>query len=402
MKLAARAWATRTSPTMRIAGRAIELRAAGHEIVDLSVGEPDLPTPEPVKEAGRRAITENRTRYTANEGLRELREAIAARLETELGLSYGSDEILVSSGAKASLYLAAMALFEEGDEVVLVAPYWVSYPAQLRLAGATPVVVRTGIEQGFRLDAHALRQAVTPRTRGVILNYPANPTGVCYTADELRSLAEVCLECDLVVLADEIYEKLLYDGRTFTSIGALHPGMRERTVIVNGVSKAFAMTGWRLGYAAGPREVIAAMARLQSHMTSHPSSISQWAALEALRGGGDAVEAMRQRFERRRDAMLRALSELPGVRWVVPEGAFYVLVDVRAWLEPERDGPRASAEALGLHLLEEAGVAVVPGEGFGAPGHLRLSFACEEATIGAGVGRIREALLRLGEPRGAE
>jgi len=381
------------SETMKVAGLAIKLRAEGVDVVDFSVGEPDLPTPEGVKEAGKRAIDANRTRYTSNAGLMELREAIRDKLLGDNGLKYDPEDILVSSGAKASLYFAAMALFQKGDEVLVPSPYWVSYPEQIRLAGAQPVTVPTREEDGFKLTPEELRSAVTSNTKAVILNYPSNPTGSCYGREELEGLAAVCLEHGLLVLADEIYEKLIYDGREFTSIAALDPAMKARTVVINGMSKAFAMTGWRVGYAAGPGEIIGAMAKIQSHSTSNAASISQWASLEALRSADEDVTRMVKRFQARRDEMMRGLESLPGVRCASPEGGFYVFPNISELLGHKAGSPSiAAAEDLAFYLLETARVAVVPGEGFGAPHHIRISYAASTEQIREGLDRIGRAL----------
>lgn len=393
MRLARRAGAIDLSPTFRINAKARALRAEGVDVLDFSVGEPDFATPLPAKRAGKDAIDRDVTRYTANEGTIELRRAIAAKLARDNGLAYAPSQILVSPGAKASLYLAAMTLFEAGDEVILPSPYWVSYPEQVRLAGAEPVLVPAREEDGFVLKADALRRAVGPKTRGLLLNYPANPTGACYDRTSLEALAEVVVDRDLVVLADEIYEKLLYDGRTFTSFAAVSAETCARTVVVNGVSKAFAMTGWRLGYAAGPADVIEAMGRLQSHATSHPASISQAAGEAALREAEDDVRRMAASFAKRRDAMVAGLAGIPGLSIVPPAGAFYVFPNVSG-LFGRTIGGRVlrSGEDVALALLEAARVAVVPGEAFGSANHVRLSYACSMERIAEGVARIRDAI----------
>ncbi len=384
------------SATLAVSDRAKRLRADGVDVLDFSVGEPDFPTPEGVKQAGRLAIDGNKTRYTASSGILELREAIAAKLERDNGLSYPPDDILVSPGAKASLYFASMALFNNGDEVIVPSPYWVSYPEQVGLGGATPVIVRTVESEGYRLDPGRLRSAVTARTKALFLNYPSNPTGACLDGDNLAAIAAICVEQGVVVVADEIYEKMLYDGRTFVSIAGLSDEIKARTVVVNGMSKAFAMTGWRMGYAAGPSEIIKAMARIQSHSTSHPTSISQWAALEALQSAGSDVERMVAEFENRRDVMHARLSAIPGVSCFRPEGAFYMFPDVSELLGT-RSGDRGleSSQDLAMYLLDEASVAVVPGEGFGAPGHIRISYAATLDQIEDGMGRIERALAAL-------
>jgi len=384
------------SATLKVSGLAKELRSKGVDVLDFSVGEPDLPTADLVKEAGKAAIDHNKTRYTANPGVLELREAVADKLRRENNLDYTPEQVLISPGAKASLYFASMALFDEGDEVLIPSPYWVSFPEQVRLAGGLPVVVPTDEHKGFKLDPDSLLEALTPATKGIILNSPSNPTGACYDRGELEALASIFVERDLVVISDEIYEKLIYDGRVFTSIAALGPEMQSRTVVINGVSKAYCMTGWRIGYAAGPKEIIAAMARVQSHSTSNATSVSQWASIEALRTPPSVLAGMVREFQGRRDEVIRGLEAMPGVRCSPPAGAFYVFPNVSALLGRGVDGRTvATAEDLALYLLEEARVAVVPGEAFGAADNIRISYAASIEQIREGIARIGAALARL-------
>jgi aspartate aminotransferase len=384
------------SATLKVSGLAKKMKREGLDVWDFSVGEPDLDTPDAVKEAGKRAIAQGRTKYTPNEGIPELREAIAEKLRLENGLDYEPDQILVSTGAKASLYFAAMALFQKGDKVIVPMPYWVSYPEQVKLAGAKEEIVLTEEGQGFKLSAEQLREGAPDGSKGIILNYPSNPTGNCYGKEDLEPLAEACLEKDLFVVADEIYEKLLYDGKTFTSIAAIGPEIRERTIVVNGVSKSYAMTGWRIGYAAGPREVIKGMARIQSHSTSNACSVSQWAALEALTGAREEASRMAEIFRERRDEMLRCLAEVDGVSCARPDGAFYIFPNVSRLFGRSVDGVQInSGQDLALYLLENAQVAVVPGEAFGSKDHIRISYAASVETIREGMGRIAEAVGKL-------
>ena len=393
MRLAGRIDQIELSPTFKINAIANRMKAQGVDILDFSVGEPDFPTPACAKEAGKSAIDRNATRYTANEGTLELRRAIVSKLKTDNGLEYGTDQVLVSTGAKASLYCAMLALFGPGDEVLVPYPYWVSYPEQVRLAGATPVALIAEERNGFKLTAGDLDGAVGTKTKGIILNYPCNPTGACYDRAELQALARVVVEHDLVVIADEIYEKLLYDKRTFTSIAALGPEMLDRTIVVNGLSKAFAMTGWRLGYAAGPKPAIEAMAKVQSHATSHPASISQAAGEAALREAAPDVAAMAAEFERRRDAIVAKLKAIPGISCVPPAGAFYVFPNVTGLFGRSIGGKRVSCgQDVAEALLETARVAVVPGEAFGSPDHVRISFSCSMDAIGEGMRRIADAV----------
>jgi aspartate aminotransferase len=393
MRLADRIGAIELSPTFRINAMARQMSAQGLDVLDFSVGEPDFDTPRSAKEAGKSAIDRNLTRYTANEGMLVLRQAVVDKLRIDNGLAYETHQVLVSPGAKASLYCATMALFGPGDEVLVPRPYWVSYPEQVRLAGATPVPVAAREENGFKLDAGDLDSAIGPKTRGLILNYPSNPTGACYDREQLQAIAGVVVRRKLVVIADEIYEKLIYDGRPFTSIASLGPEIAARTVVVNGMSKAFAMTGWRLGYAAGPPEIIDAMAKVQSHTTSHPASIAQVAGLAALRNAQDDVIGMVAEFERRRDAALKALLDLPRLTCISPDGAFYLFPNVSR-LFGRKIGYRTvmSGQDVAEALLESARVAVVPGEAFGSREHIRISFSCAMEQIEEGIRRVGEAI----------
>jgi len=393
MRLAGRIAGIELSPTFRINAAARALAAQGIDVLDFSVGEPDFPTPPAAKEAGKAAIDGDVTKYTANEGTLELRKAIAAKLLRDNGLTYAPDRILASPGAKSSLYCAVMALFGPGDEVLVPAPYWVSYPEQIRLAGATPVIVPSREEAGFKVTASELSAAVTPRTRGLILNYPSNPTGACYDAAELAPIAEVARRHDLVVIADEIYEKLLFDGRTFTSIASISEDAFARTVVVNGVSKAFAMTGWRLGYAAGPKPILDAMAKVQSHTTSHPASMSQVAAQAALSESEPDVRRMAAKFAERREVIVRGITATPGLSLVPPAGAFYVYPNVSG-LFGRTIGERTvrSGQDVAEALLLAARIAVVPGEAFGTTEHVRMSFACSMARLREGLERLQAAL----------
>jgi aspartate aminotransferase len=384
------------SATLKVSSLAMELRSKGIDVLNFSVGEPDMPTADAVKRAGHEAIDADKTRYTPNPGVPELRRAVADKLRRENDLEYAPEQVLVSPGAKASLYFASMALFDAGDDVLIPSPYWVSFPEQVKLAGARPVIVPTDESSQFKVTPEILRNSVTPATRGIILNYPSNPTGASYERAELEALASVFVERDLVVIADEIYEKLVYDGRAFTSIAAVSPEMKARTVVVNGVSKAYCMTGWRIGYAAGPKEIITAMGRVQSHSTSNATSISQWASIEALKTDPETLAGMVREFEGRRDEVIRALAAFPGVQCSSPAGAFYVFPNVAAVLGRSARGRTiATAEDMAVYLLEEARVAVVPGEAFGAPGNIRISYAASIDQIREGMTRIGEALSAL-------
>ena len=377
------------SPTLAVSDLAARLRAEGRDVLDFSAGQPDFPTPDAVKEAGRVAIASNRTRYTPTAGIPELRRAIAERLAAERGLVYDPREILVSPGAKASLYFAFMALCDPGDEVIVPRPYWTSYPEQIKLAGAQPVFVDCPEDEGFTLSAERLERACTARSRLLVLNDPSNPTGAGYTRQHLARLAEVCLRRGLLVISDEIYSKLVYDGE-HCSIAALGQELRDRTIVVDGMSKTYSMTGWRIGYAAGPRELIDAMSKLQSHATSNATSISQWASVAALALDDAVLEPRRRAFAERRDRIVAGLSGLPGVTCYKPRGAFYAFPNVSGLFGDER-GLR-SGEDVARWLLEREGVAVVPGEAFGAERYVRLSFACPLEQVDRGLERIARAV----------
>jgi len=388
------------SPTLRISARAQAMKAQGIDVVDFSAGEPDFPTPEVVKRAGKAAIDANFTKYVANDGIPELKRAIAEKLERENGVRFSPDEIIVSAGAKNSLFNIAQSLYEPGDDVLIPSPYWVSYPDQVKLCGANPVFVPTREEDGFRLAARELAAAITPNTKALILNYPCNPTGAAYSRDELEEIAEVCVREQIWVIADEIYEKLCYDGRRFVSIASLNEKIKKLTIVINGFSKAFSMTGWRLGYAAGPREIIAACSKVQSHNTSNATSFVQKAAVTALAECSMEVERMRQEFERRRNFVVYRLRALPNVSCASPAGAFYVMPNVSRYLDREFQGaPIRNTYGLSYYLLKEAHVALVPGEAFGTDAHVRISFATSMERLEEGTRRIERALARLEEPK---
>jgi len=396
VKLSERVRNISPSPTLAVDARAKQLLAQGVDVVNFGVGEPDFDTPAHIAEAGIAAIRQGFTRYTPAAGTVELREAIAARLHRDHGLEYRPDEIVVSVGAKHSLYNAVMALCEPGDEVLIPVPYWVTYPEQVKLAGGVPVIVPTAEATGFRVTVEALESKTTPRTRVLILNSPNNPSGAVYRREELEAIGEFVLRHDLCLISDEVYEKLVYDGHRHVSPAALSPELKARTVVVNAVSKTFAMTGWRIGYAACCRELARAMAELQGHVTSNPTSISQQAALAALAGSDAPVEAMRREFLRRRDVMVARLSAMPGLSCRVPEGAFYVFPDISALIGKTFNGRKLEGSTdVAAFLLEEARVATVAGAGFGSDRHLRLSYATSLERIEAGLARVEEALGKL-------
>lgn len=384
------------SATLAMSSRAEEMRRKGHPVIALSAGEPDFDTPRPIAEAGVEAIRNGFTNYTENVGTIELREAICQKLREDNDVGYAPDQIVCSNGAKQSLALALHALCDAGDEVLIPAPHWVSYPEMTRFAGADPVVVSTGVEDQYRLSPEALEDALSDRTRVVILCSPSNPTGVVYPPDELAALAEVLRRYDDVfVISDEIYEYVLFDAehRTFASL----PGMKDRTITVNGFSKAYAMTGWRLGYMAAPQPIADASAKIQSQFTSAPSSISQKAGVAALKMGPGPVEEMVSAFRRRRDHVLTRLRQIDGVQCPTPEGAFYLYPDVSDYFGAETpDGTRIDDSSdLCFYLLEEHHVALVPGTAFGLPAGLRISYASSMEDLKTALERIEAGLTAL-------
>ena len=379
------------SPTMAITARAAEMQAAGRDVIGLSAGEPDFDTPAHIRAAGIRAIEAGRTRYTPADGLPELKRAVCEKFRRDNGLAYTPAQVSIGAGGKQTLYNALMATLDPGDEVIVPAPYWVSYPDMVRLAGGTPVIVPAGSETGFRLTAAALEAAITPRTRWVVVNSPANPTGAGYGWDDLAALTEVLLRHPHVwVLSDDIYEHITYDGFAFCTAAQVAPGLRERTLTCNGVSKAYAMTGWRIGFAAGPEELIEGMRKIQSQSTSNPCTISQWAAVEALTGPQDAIVETNRVFRRRRDRVLDALRAIPGITCATPQGAFYLypVIDGLIGTTSAAGTPIDSDTAFATALLEEAGVAVVPGAAFGLSPAFRVSYAASDAALDAACARI--------------
>ena len=384
-KLSRRVQSVRPSATLAMSARAIELRRAGRDIASLSAGEPDFPVPPHVAKAIEQALERGMTKYTASPGVAELREAISDRTEVEIGMRWGIKDIIATAGAKQALYNACQALLEEGDEAIVPNPYWVSYPDMVRLAGATPVDLVCRPEDGWVPRPEALERAITPRTRAVILGSPSNPTGAVWPEDAMRGIARVLdRHPQIAILSDDIYGRLVYGKARAVSVLQVAPQLRDRTVVVNGCSKAYAMTGLRLGWACGPSAIIAAMNRVQDSSTSNPSSLTQYAGIAALRGPQDTVEAMRQQFEKRRDLMVELVRSIPRMGCISPEGAFYVLADVKAYVSGRIETDVQLAEL----LLEEHGVATVPGSAFGAPGHVRLSFATSEAEIRRGLQRV--------------
>lgn len=385
------------SPTLKISAKAKAMRAEGIDVIDLSVGEPDFPTPRNIRQAAMRAIEEGQTKYTPSAGTLKARQAVARKFKVENGLDYDpSSEIILSCGAKSSLAHLMIATINKDEEVIIPAPYWVSYPEMVHLAKGTPVIVETREQNGFRLTPKELKASLSASTKAIILNNPSNPTGSAYTREQLMEICEVAADEGLLIIADEIYEKLVYDGLEFVSVASLSPAIKARTVVVNGVSKAYSMTGWRIGYAAGPAEVIGGMDRVQSHTTSNPCSISQAATIEALLGPQDEIGRMREEFVRRRNTMLARLNTIPNISCHKAEGAFYLFPNFRHYYDYEYEGARIrNSYGLAYHLLRHGHVAIVPGDAFGAPPFIRLSYATSMEKIEAAMDRIADAVALL-------
>ncbi len=395
--IAKRALAIKPSPTLATAAKAKAMKAQGYDVVDFGLGEPDFDTPDNVKEAAMRAIRSGFTKYTPASGTDELKEAVIEKFRKDNDLEYEKSQIIISCGAKHSLYNIAEALFDPRDEVIIPSPYWVSYPDQVLLNDATPVIVKTTEKEGFKLSAKKLEKAITKKTKALILNSPSNPTGLAYDRKALEDIAALAVKRKIYVISDEIYEKLIYDGFRHVSIASLGPEIKNMTIVVNGVSKSHAMTGWRIGYAAGPKDVITAMANIQGQSTSNPTSISQKAAVEALRGPQDSVQTMNIEFDKRRRYMVDRLNKIDGVSCLMPVGAFYAFPRISSFFgRRTADGKAIKNSAdLAVYLLENAKVALVSGDAFGAKDYIRLSYATSMENIVKGVDRIEEALHRL-------
>ncbi|WP_144699432.1 pyridoxal phosphate-dependent aminotransferase [Fictibacillus phosphorivorans] len=385
MKLAKRVEALTPSTTLAITAKANQLKAEGHDVIALGAGEPDFNTPIHIIEAAYESMKEGHTKYTASGGLLSLKKAIVNKLKQDQGLTYETSEIIVSTGAKHSLYSLFQAILDEGDEVIIPIPYWVSYPEQVKLADGTPVYLEGKEENGFKITAEDLKKVITKQTKALILNSPSNPTGSLYSADELRAIGEVCLEHGVLIVSDEIYEKLVYGGVKHTSIAELSPELKKQTIIINGLSKSHAMTGWRIGFAAGDAKIIKAMTNLDSHSTSNPTTTSQHGALAAYNGTQEPVEEMRQAFEERMNKVYERLITIPGITCVKPNGAFYLFPNAT---EAVRMTGYSSVDEWVEALLEEEKVALVPGSGFGAPDNVRLSYATSLDTIMEALDRI--------------
>ena len=395
MELSRRVMGIEESITMAVSAKAKAMRAQGIDVVSMEAGEPDFDTPQHIKDAAIKAIRDGFTKYTQASGTPELKRAICDKLERDNGLKYDPSQVVVNCGAKHTLFDAVMSVINDGDEAIIPAPYWVSYADQVKLMGGQPVVVVTKPENGLKMTAEELRGAITSRTKVLILNSPTNPHGVVYSKAELSALSKVLASAEIYVISDEIYEKIVYGGPCH-SIAQMDPAVKSRTIVVNGVSKSYSMTGWRIGYAAGPKEVISLMAKVESQETSNPSSISQAAALAALNGPQDSVEEMRKAFQERRDHILERLSAIPGITCMRPEGAFYVFPNTSSFYG-SRCGARRIDGSLDLcnYLLEEMNVSCVPGSGFGMDGYIRLSYATSMENIHKALDRIEKGLGRL-------
>ena len=396
MKLASRIALIKPSPTLTIQAKANALKAAGRDIIGFGAGEPDFDTPLNIKEAAIRAIHAGFTKYTSVGGTDELKDAVIAKLQRDNQLTYRRSEIVISCGAKHSLFNVAQVLFEEGDEVLIPSPYWVSYTDIVYLTGAKPVVIKTNIGEGFKLQPSQLEAAITPRTRAIIINSPSNPAGVCYSRSELEELAAVILRKGIMIISDDIYEKIIYDNQPFFTLPSLNDELKRNSIVINGVSKSYSMTGWRIGYAAGSEEIVSAMTKFQSQNTSNPTSIAQKAAVEALNGPQEGVGMMAREFQKRRDLIVERLTAIPGVTCLNPRGAFYVFPNVGFYYGRSFGDKviRNSAE-MATYLLDEANVALVPGGDFGHDDHIRISYATSMDQIEKGVERIRLALMKL-------
>lgn len=383
--------AVRASTTLAVDSLAKQMKADGLDVVGFGTGEPDFNTPDNINMAGIRAICDGKTKYTPAAGIIPLRKAIAQRLKEDCGVDYDYTQIVVASGAKHSVYIALAAITNSGDEIIIPAPFWVSYYEMVRMVGGTPVIVEAGEEQNFKITAEQLEAAITDKTKCLMLNNPSNPTGMIYSKDELSAIGEVCVKHDLYILADEIYYQLIYDGIEFTSIASLSEDVKERTLLINGVSKSYAMTGWRVGYCAANKTLAKIMSNFLSHSTGAPSTISQWASVEALTGPQEGIEAMRLAFLERRDYIVKRINSIPGVSCIVPNGAFYVMMNIEKLVGKTLGGKLIeNDDDFAVALLEKALVAVVPCSGFGMKNFVRWSYAASMENIEKGLDRLEK------------
>ncbi len=383
--------AVRASTTLAVDSMAKQMKADGLDVVGFGTGEPDFMTPENISKAAIAAINEGKTKYTPAAGIIPLRKAIAEQLKRDCGLDYDYTQIIVGSGAKHIVYVALAAITNPGDEIIIPAPFWVSYYEMVKMTGGVPVIVTAGEEQNFKITAEQLEAAITDKTKCVMLNNPSNPTGMIYTKEELEALAAVCIKHDLYILADEIYYKLIYDGLEFTSIASLGEDVKERTLLVNGVSKSYAMTGWRIGYCAANKQIAKIMSNFLSHSTGAPATFSQWGAIEAINGPQESIEVMRQAFAERRDYIVKRINEIPGVSCINPNGAFYVMMNIEGLIGKTLGGKLIeNDDDFAVALLEKALVAVVPCSGFGIKNFVRWSYAASMENIKKGLDRLEK------------
>lgn len=379
------------SPTLAITAKALELKTAGYNIISLSAGEPDYDTPLHIKNAAKIALDEGKTKYTPVEGIKPLKEAICAKFERENGLSYHPNEVLVGVGAKQIIFNALLATINPGDEVIILAPYWVSYIDMVELAEGTPIIVNSREENGFKVNAKEIEKAITPSTKWLLINSPNNPTGSSYSYTELKEIAEMLTRHPHVhILMDDIYEHIIFDNHKFVTLAQVEPSLKPRILTVNGVSKSYSMTGWRIGYGAGPKSIIEAMAIIQSQSTSNACSISQYAALAALNGPQDCLEQGRLLFEGRRNMVVDLINEIEGLSCNLPSGAFYLFINCKDMIGTKADRSIQSSEDFCTYLLEKALVAAVPGEAFGAPGYIRISYATSDDILREACARIKK------------
>lgn len=396
IRLAERLGRIKPSITLAVTQKAAEMRAKGVDIISFGAGEPDFETPEHIKDSAREGLVKGASKYPAVSGIAPLREAICKVTEEVHGFPVTSDQVLVSTGAKHSLFNLFLALLDPGDEVIIPAPYWVSYPEMVRITGAEPVMLKAHPDEGFALDIQELRAAITPKTRAIVLNSPSNPTGAVYSKELLQQVADICIEHDILVIADDIYRQLVYGGTEYVSIASLGPEIAKRTVLIDGVSKSYAMTGWRIGWTVGPKELIKGMTKIQGQSTSGANHLAQIAATQALVGPQDCVAEMRKSFDARRKRMLELLRAIEGIECQEPRGAFYAFPDVSHFIGKKTDaGQRIEDDVALAGYLVEKGVAVVPGSGFGCPGFARLSYASSMEDIEAGLARMKQALEAL-------
>ncbi len=397
MNLAKRMAKIKPSPTLAVSAKAKAMKARGIDVIGFGAGEPDFDTPDHIKQAAIKAIESGFTKYTPAGGIPELKQAVCEKFKKDNNLDYQSEEIIVSCGAKHSIFNAIMALCDESSEAIIPSPYWLSYPQMIKPTGAKAVIVETTQRDNFKITPGKLRRAITPKTKLLILNSPSNPTGMVYTTDELQSIAKVISEAGIFCISDEIYEKIIYDNQQHISIASLGEKIKELTVVINGVSKSYSMTGWRIGYAAGSKEIIQAMGNLQSHSTSNPTSIAQVAATAALTGPQQEVKKMVEEFKRRRDYMIEKINKINGISCLKPQGAFYVWVDISGILKQAKYKGKPVKDSLSLTdiILSEARVAAVPGSVFGADNYLRLSYATSMQNINQGLSRLEEFINKI-------